>query len=114
MPSSRWESERSRRVTRSMSAAEGRFSAPIAASCAWTAFSRASKARAIAALMTGFEISSSAILPSASSPCREMRSTKLWSCLGRGHRAAGYIKADAVSRTVRKPRLTLDLSLTCV
>ena len=74
IPSSRCESERSRRVTRSMSAAEGRLSAPMAASCAWTAFSRASKARAIAAFTTGFEISSSAILPSASSPWRESRS----------------------------------------
>jgi hypothetical protein len=33
-----------------MSAAEGRFSAPIATSWAWTAFSRASKARVIAPL----------------------------------------------------------------
>ena len=43
MPSSRWETERSRRVSRSTSAAEGMLSAPIAASWACTAFSRASK-----------------------------------------------------------------------
>ena len=52
MPSSRWESERRRRVTRSMSAAEGMPSAPIAASCACTVFSRASNARASAPLTT--------------------------------------------------------------
>ncbi len=46
MPSSRWETERSRRVSRSMSAADGMFSAPIATSCAWAALSRASNARA--------------------------------------------------------------------
>ena len=45
MPSSRWETERSRRVRRSTSAADGMLSAPIATSCACTAFSRASKAR---------------------------------------------------------------------
>ena len=54
-----------------MSAADGMLSAPIAASCAWTAFSRASKAPVSARLTTGLAISSSAILPSASSPCRE-------------------------------------------
>ena len=48
MPSSRCDTDRSRRVSRSMSAADGMPSAPIAASCAWTAFSRASNARASA------------------------------------------------------------------
>ena len=43
--SRRCETERSRRVTRSTSAADGMLRAPSAASCAWTAFSRASKAR---------------------------------------------------------------------
>ena len=74
IPSRRCETDRSRRVSRSMSAAEGIPSAPIAASCAWTAFSRASKARASAALITGFATSSSATLPRASSPWRERRS----------------------------------------
>ena len=54
MPSRRCETERRRRVRRSMSAAEGRFRAPKATSCAWVAFSRASKARAIAPVSRGF------------------------------------------------------------
>ena len=54
IPSSRWETERRRRVRRSMSAAEGRFNAPIASSCAWAAFSRASEARPIAPFSSGF------------------------------------------------------------
>ena len=88
MPSRRCDTERSRRVTRSMSAAEGRLSAPMAASCACTAFSRASKARAIAPFTTGFEISSSAILPRASSPCLgEAVDEALIAALGRPSRA---------------------------
>ena len=80
MPSMRWETERRRRVTRSTSAADGMFSAPIAASWAATAVSRASKARAMAACTTGFATISSATLPSASSPWRERRSTNpFWS-----------------------------------
>ena len=67
MPSSRCETERSRRVSRSMSAADGMLSAPIAASCAWTARSRASNARVIAPLTSGFSSRSWASLPSASS-----------------------------------------------
>ena len=74
MPSSRCETERSRRVSRSMSAADGMPSAPMAASCACAALSRASNARASAALTTGFATSSSATLPRASSPCRDRRS----------------------------------------
>ena len=54
MPSSRCETERRRRVRRSMSAADGMFSAPIATSCAWAAFSRASNARPIAPVSSGF------------------------------------------------------------
>ena len=50
-----------------MSAAEGMFSAPIAASWACTARSRASKAREIALLTNWFSSRSWAILPSASS-----------------------------------------------
>ena len=76
MPSSRCETERSRRVSRSMSAADGIPRAPIAASWACTAFSRASNARASAAFTTGLPTSSSASLPSASSPCRERRSLR--------------------------------------
>jgi uridine phosphorylase len=67
IPSSRCETERRRRVSRSMSAAEGMLSAPIAASCAWTARSRASNAREIAPLTNWFSSRSWAILPSASS-----------------------------------------------
>ena len=63
----------------------------MATSWAWTAFSRASNARAIAALITGFEISSSAILPRASSPWRESRSTKRSSCSGAAIAAQGII-----------------------
>ena len=48
-----------------------------------------SKARAIAPFMTGLEISSSAILPRASSPCRERRSTKRSSCSGAAIAAQG-------------------------
>ena len=114
IPSSRWETERSRRVTRSMSAADGRLSAPIAASCAWTAFSRASKARAIAALMTGLEISSSAILPSASSPWRESRSTKLWSCSGVAIARQGTSRTEPRRRLSRERTLRLNLSFICV
>ena len=50
-----------------MSAADGMLSAPIAASWAWTARSRASKAREIAPLTSGFSSRSWASLPSASS-----------------------------------------------
>ena len=81
-PSSRREIERRRRVTRSMSAAEGRLSAPMAASWACSARSRASKARAIAPFTTGLAISSSATLPSASSPCLDSFSTKVSSRSG--------------------------------
>ena len=50
-----------------MSAADGMFSAPIAASCAWTARSRAPNAREIAELTIGFSSRSWASLPIASS-----------------------------------------------
>jgi hypothetical protein len=119
IPSSRCDSDRSRRVTRSMSAAEGRLRAPMAATCAWTAFSRASNARAIAALSTGFEISSSTILPSASSPCRESRSTKLRSSSGTAIRPQGTSRHAPLAEPNRAVRggfrlipasLTLNLS----
>ena len=54
-----------------MSAADGRFSAPIAASCADAAFSRAENALVIALLTSGFSSRSDASLPSASSLWRE-------------------------------------------
>ena len=54
-----------------MSAADGRLSAPIAASCALTAFSRAENARVIALLISGFSSRSEASLPSASSLWRD-------------------------------------------
>ena len=57
-----------------MSAAEGRFSAPIATSCAWAAFFCASSARVIAPLSSGFSSRSWASLPIVSSPWRVMRS----------------------------------------
>ncbi len=50
-----------------MSAADGMFSAPIAASWACTAFSRAPKAREIAELTIEFSSRSCASLPIASS-----------------------------------------------
>ena len=56
-----------RRVRRSRSAADGMFSALNATSCAWTAFSRASKAREIAPLTSGFSRRSWASLPRVSS-----------------------------------------------
>ena len=67
MPSRRCETERSLRVSRSMSAAEGMFRAPIATSCAWAAFSRASNARPIAPVSRGFSSRSDSALPSRSS-----------------------------------------------
>jgi hypothetical protein len=63
MPSSRCETERTRRVRRSMSLAEGMFSAVNAT----TAFSRASNARVSARVTSGFSRSSLASCPSASS-----------------------------------------------
>ena len=60
-----------------MSAADGRFSAPIAASCADAAFSRAENALVIALLTSWFSSSSDASLPSASSLWRETRSRRL-------------------------------------
>ena len=95
IPSRRWETERSRRVRRSTSAAEGMLSAPIAASWAWTALSRASKALVSARLTTGLAISSSAIRPSASSPWRDRRSTKLLSwVVGHGGQPSAEECAD--------------------
>ena len=58
MPSRRCETERRRRVSRSMSAAEGMLSAPIATSCACAAFSRASNARPMAPVSSGLSSSS--------------------------------------------------------
>ena len=98
MPSSRCETERSRRVSRSMSAAEGMLSAPIATSCAWAAFSRASNARPIAPVSSGFSSRSESAFPSRSSvlpPRRSRRflatllgSDMLCSCCRLGGRAA--------------------------
>ena len=51
-----------------MSAADGMFSAPKATSWAAAAFSRASKARAMAPLTKGFSSRSCAKRPRASSP----------------------------------------------
>ncbi len=81
MPSRRWETERSRRVSRSMSAAEGMFSAPIATSCAWAAFSRASNARPIAPVNSGFSSSSESALPRRPRCCRSRRSRRLLATL---------------------------------
>ena len=61
------ETERTRRVRRSRSPADGRLSAPIATSCACAAFSRASNARDSALLTKGLSSSSWASLPRASS-----------------------------------------------
>ena len=69
-PSRRCATDRTRRVRRSRSAADGRLSAPIAASWACAARSRASKPRCSAPLTSGLSISSCAIRPSTSSPWR--------------------------------------------
>ena len=74
IPSRRCDTERTRRVSRSMSAAVGMFSAPKAASCAVVAFSRASNAREIAPLTSGLAMRSSASLPRVSSLCFVSRS----------------------------------------
>ena len=76
MPSRRWETDRRRRVRRSMSEADGMFNAPKATSWACAAFSRASKARAMAPLMSGFSSRSWASRPRASSPDRVRRSRR--------------------------------------
>ena len=75
--SRRWESERMRRVSRSMSAADGRLSAPSATSCAWAAFSRASKALPIAPVNRGLSSSSESALPRRSSALPPRRSRRL-------------------------------------
>ena len=94
IPSSRWESERSRRVTRSMSAADGMLSAPIAASCAWTAFSRASNARAIGGVDHGVRDDLLGELAERllALPRQPVADALALVFLGRRHRAAGYIK----------------------
>ncbi len=68
-----------RRVSRSMSLAEGMFSAPIATSWARTARSRVSNARDSAPETTGFSRSSWATRPIASSPCLVTRPLRLFS-----------------------------------
>ena len=99
MLSSRCERERRRRVTRSMSAADGMFSAPIAASWGWTAFLRASNARVKAEFTIGFPISSSAIRPRASSPPRDKPVNDALVVLGGGHRRQGSRSSRSASRT---------------
>ncbi len=64
-----------------MSAAEGMLSAPIATSWAWAAFSRASKARPIAPVSSGFSSSSESALPRRSSVVPPRRSRKLLATL---------------------------------
>jgi len=68
--SSRWDTERTRRVSRSTSAADGMFSAPIATFWAATAFSRASKGALEGARHERVARQLLASLPSASSPDR--------------------------------------------
>ncbi len=81
IPSRRCETLRTRRVSRSRSLADGRFSAPIATSCARIARSRVSNAADSAPDTTGFSSSSCASLPIASSPWRVTRPLKLSSLM---------------------------------
>ena len=60
-----------------MSAADGMFSAPIATSCACAAFSRASNARPIAPVSSGFSSRSDSALPRRSSVVPLKRSRRL-------------------------------------
>ena len=110
MPSRRWETERTRRVRRSTSAAEGRLRAPIATSCAWAAFSRASNARVSAPLTSGFSRRSWASLPRASSPERAMRrrrpSSEESSAMGRNASAE-----PAIAHPLHRPDLTVNSNL---
>ena len=81
IPSSRCETLRTRRVSRSRSAADGRLSAPMANSWARTARSRVSNAADSAELTTRFSSNSWASLPMASSPCLVTLSFRLCSSL---------------------------------
>ena len=78
--SSRCETERTRRVSRSICAAEGRLRNSIATSCACAALPRASSAAASAELTHGFSSRSWAIRPIASSPRAPKRSRRPSAC----------------------------------
>ena len=106
IPSRRWDTPRRRRVSRSRSLADGRLSAPIAASWARIARSRVSNAADSAPLTTGWSSRSCASFPIVSSPCLVTRSRNPLSSL------MGDTIPCCVPRAIEPHTLRLTLSVT--